>query len=45
MAMLMDRRFPMMVGMHFGAGLVVSAVQMKRGMGVTADEGERQQQN
>ena len=45
MLMLMGRCFPVVVGMHFGAGLVVSAVQMKRGMGVTADEGERQQQN
>ena len=34
-----------MVGMLLGAGLVVSAVQMKRGMGVAADESDRQQQD
>jgi hypothetical protein len=45
MAMLMGRCFPVMVSMLFGAGLVVRAAQMKRGMGVTADESERQQQN
>jgi hypothetical protein len=45
MAMLMGRRFTVVVGMLFGAGLVVRAAQMKRGMGVAADEGERQQQN
>jgi hypothetical protein len=45
MAMLMERRFSVMVGMLFGAGLVVSAAQMKRGMGVAADESERQQQD
>ena len=45
MAMLMERRLPVVVGMLFGAGLVVSAVQMKRGMGVAADESERQQQD
>ena len=45
MAMLMDRRFPMMVGMLLGAGLVVSVIQMKRGMGVAADESDRQQQD
>ena len=45
MAMLMDRRFPMMVGMLLGAGLVVSVIQMKHGMGVAADEGDRQQQD
>jgi hypothetical protein len=45
MAMLMKRRFSVMVGMLLGAGLVVSAVQMKRGMGVAADESERQQQD
>jgi hypothetical protein len=45
MAMLMERRFSVMVGMLLGAGLVVSAVQMKRGMGVAADESDRQQQD
>ena len=45
MSMLMGRCLPVVVGMLFGAGLVVSAVQMKRGMGVAANEGERQQQN
>ena len=45
MAMLMERRFPVVVGMLLGAGLVVSAVQMKRSMGIAADESERQQQN
>ena len=45
MPMLMGRCFPVLVGMLFGAGLVVSTVQMKRGMGVAANEGERQQQN
>jgi hypothetical protein len=44
MAMLMGRCFPV-VGMLFGAGLVVSALQMKRVMGVAADESERQQQD
>jgi hypothetical protein len=34
-----------MVGVLFKAGLVVSVVQMKRGMGVAADESERQQQD
>ena len=43
MAMLMERRFTVMVGM-FRAGLVVSAVQMKRSMGVAADKSNRQQQ-
>jgi hypothetical protein len=43
MAMLMQRRLPAVVGMLFGAGLVVSVIQMKRGMGVAADESERQQ--
>ena len=43
MAMLMDRRFSMVVGMFLGAGLVVRAAQMKRGMGVAADESQRQQ--
>ena len=45
MPMLMGRCLPVVVGMLFGAGLVVSAVEMKRGMGVAAHEGERQQQN
>jgi len=43
--MLIRRCFPVVVGMLFGAGLVVSAVQMKRGMGIAANESERQQQN
>ena len=42
MPMLMGRCFPVVVGMLFGAGVVVSAVQMKRGMGVAADESDRQ---
>jgi len=42
-AMLMARRFSVMIGMLFGAGLMVSAVQMKRSMGVAADESDRQQ--
>jgi hypothetical protein len=33
------------VGMLLGAGIVVSRVQMKRGMGVAAGERERQQQD
>jgi hypothetical protein len=41
MAMLMKRRFSVMVGMLLGAGLVVSAVHMKRSMGVAADESDR----
>ena len=45
MAMLMERGLSVMVGMLLGAGLVVRAVQMKRGMGVAADESERQQQD
>jgi len=45
MAMLMERRFTVVVGMLLGAGLVMSFAQMKRGMGVAADESERQQQN
>ena len=45
MAMLMGRRFTLVVGMLFGAGLVVRAAQTKRGMGVAADESERQQQD
>ena len=43
MAMLMERRFTVVVSMLLGAGLVVSIVQMKRSMGVPADESERQQ--
>ena len=45
MTMLMERCLSVVVGMLLGAGLVVSTVQMKRGMGVAADESERQQQN
>ena len=45
MAMLMRRCLPVVVGMLLGARLVVSAVQMKRSMGVAADESERQQQD
>src|SRR6516164_4764581 len=45
MAMLMERRFTVVVGMLLGAGLVVSPVQMKRSMGVAGDESERQQQD
>jgi hypothetical protein len=44
MAML-ERRFSVMVGMLLRAGLVVSAVHMKRSMGVAADESDRQQQD
>ena len=43
MAMLMERRFAMVVGMLLRARLVVSVVQMKRSMGVAADKSERQQ--
>jgi hypothetical protein len=43
MTMLMERRFCVMAGMLLGAGLVVSTVQMKRGMGIAADESDRQQ--
>ena len=45
MLMLMKWRLPMVVGMLFRAGLLVHAIQMQRGMGVAADESERQQQN
>ena len=45
MAMLMERHFTVMVGMLLGAGLVVSAVQMKRSVGIAADESDRQQQD
>jgi hypothetical protein len=43
MAMLMERRFSVMVGMLLRAELVVSTVHMKRSMGVAADESKRQQ--
>jgi len=39
----MERRFCVMAGMLLAAGLVVSTVQMKRGMGIAADESDRQQ--
>ena len=45
MPMLIRRFFPVVVDMLFGTGLVVSAVEMKRGMGVAAHESERQQQD
>jgi hypothetical protein len=45
MAMLMKRRPPGMLGMLLGAGLVVSVIEMKRGMGIAADESERQHQD
>jgi hypothetical protein len=45
MAVLMKRCLSVVVGMLLRAGLVVSTVEMKRGMGVAADESERQQQN
>ena len=45
MATLMERRFTVVVGMLLGAGLVVSIVEMKRSMGVAADESDRQQQD
>ena len=40
MAMLMERRFTVVVGILPRAGLVVSAAQMKRSMGVAADESD-----
>ena len=43
MAVLMERCLSVVVGMLFRAWLVVSIVQMKRGMGVAADESDRQQ--
>ena len=43
MAMLMEGRLSVMVGLLLGAGLMVSTVQMKRSMGVAADKSERQQ--
>jgi hypothetical protein len=45
MSVLMKRCLSVVVGVLLRAGLVVSTVQMKRGMGVAADESERQQQN
>jgi len=45
MPMLMERRLSVVMGVLLGAGLMVSAVQMKRGMSIAADESERQQQN
>jgi hypothetical protein len=45
MSMLIKRRLPVVVDMFSGAGLVVSVIQMKRGMGVAANEGKRHQQN
>ena len=45
MVMLMKRRPPVMLGMLLGAGLVVSVIEMKRGMGIAADESERQHQD
>jgi len=45
MAVLMKRCFSVVVRMLLRAGLVMSTVQMKRGVGVAADESERQQQD
>jgi len=45
MTMLIERYLPVMPGMLLRAGLVVSVVQMKRSMGVAADESQRQQQD
>ena len=45
MPMLMERRLSVVMGVLLGAGLMVSAVQMKRGMSIAADESERQQQD
>jgi hypothetical protein len=45
MVMLMERRLSRVVCMLLGARLVVSTVQMKRGMRVAADQSERQQQD
>ena len=42
MAVLMERCLPVVVGMLLGTWLVMSIVQMKRGMGVAADESDRQ---
>ena len=41
--MLMEGRFTVVMGMLLGAGLVMSTVQMKRGMCVAANESDRQQ--
>jgi len=43
--MLMERRFPGVVGMLLRARDVVRVVQMKRSMGVATDESQRQQQD
>ena len=43
MAVLMKRCLSVVVSMLLGAGLVVSSVQMKRGIGVAAGESDRQQ--
>ena len=43
MAVLMERCLSVVVGMLFRAWLVVSIVQMKRGIGVAAGESDRQQ--
>jgi hypothetical protein len=43
MAMLMERCLSVVVGMLLRARLVVSPVQMQRGMGVAGDESDRQQ--
>ena len=40
---LMERCLSVMVGMLLGTRLVVSIVQMKRGIGVAAGESDRQQ--
>ena len=45
MPMLVKRRLSLVVGMLLRARIVVSRVQMKRGMGVAADESQRQQQD
>ena len=45
MPMLMKLCLSVMAGMFPGTGLVVSVVQMKRGMSVAADESDRQQQD
>ena len=42
MAVLMERCLPVVVGMLLGTWLVMSIVQMKRGMRVAADESDRQ---
>jgi hypothetical protein len=45
MPMLMERRLSVVLSILLRAGLVVSVVQMKRSVGVAADESERQQQD